>query len=65
MQLKIMVVEDEEVLSVFFCYNLEVEGYEVEMILCGDEVDICLQEQVLDLVIFDWMLLGVFGIELC
>ena len=65
MQPKITVVEDEEALSVLLRYNLEAEGYEVETILRGDEADIRLQEQVPDLVILDWMLPGVPGIELC
>ncbi|MCD2179876.1 phosphate regulon transcriptional regulator PhoB [Rhizobium sp. C1] len=65
MQPKITVVEDEEALSVLLRYNLEAEGYEVETILRGDEADIRLQEHVPDLVILDWMLPGVPGIELC
>jgi two-component system, OmpR family, phosphate regulon response regulator PhoB len=65
MQPRITVVEDEEALSVLLRYNLEAEGYEVETILRGDEADIRLQEQVPDLVILDWMLPGVPGIELC
>jgi two-component system phosphate regulon response regulator PhoB len=65
MQPKITVVEDEEALSVLLRYNLEAEGYEVETILRGDEADIRLQEQVPDLLILDWMLPGVPGIELC
>ncbi len=62
---KITVVEDEEALSVLLRYNLEAEGYDVETILRGDEADIRLQEQVPDLLILDWMLPGVSGIEIC
>ena len=65
MQPKITVVEDEEALSVLLRYNLEAEGYDVETIPRGDEADIRLQEQVPDLLILDWMLPGVPGIELC
>ena len=65
MQPRITVVEDEEALSVLLRYNLEAEGYEVETIPRGDEADIRLQEQVPDLLILDWMLPGVPGIELC
>ena len=65
MQPKIAVVEDEEALSVLLRYNLEAEGYEVETILRGDEAEIRLQERVPDLLILDWMLPGVSGIELC
>ena len=65
MQPKIAVVEDEEALSVLLRYNLEAEGYDVETILRGDEAEIRLQERTPDLLILDWMLPGVSGIELC
>ncbi len=61
----ITVVEDEEALSVLLRYNLEAEGYEVETVLRGDEAEIKLQERVPDLLILDWMLPGLSGIELC
>ncbi len=62
---KIAVVEDEEALSVLLRYNLESEGYEVETIARGDEAELRLQERVPDLLLLDWMLPGVSGIELC
>ena len=60
-----MVVEDEEALGTLLSYNLESEGYQVEVIARGDEADIRLQERVPDLLVLDWMLPGVSGIELC
>ena len=65
MHAKITVVEDEEALSVLLRYNLEAEGYEVETIVKGDEAELRPQERVPDLLILDWMLPGVSGIELC
>ena len=65
MQPRIMVVEDEEALGTLLSYNLEAEGYDVEVIPRGDEADIRLQERVPDLLVLDWMLPGVSGIELC
>ena len=62
---QITVVEDEEALSVLLRYNLEAEGYEVDTILRGDEAEVRLQERVPDLLILDWMLPGLSGIELC
>ncbi len=62
---QITVVEDEEALSVLLRYNLEAEGYEVDTVLRGDEAEIQLQERVPDLLILDWMLPGLSGIELC
>ena len=62
---KIMVVEDEESLGVLLRYNLEAEGYQVEVVTRGDEADIRLQENVPDLLVLDWMLPALSGIELC
>jgi two-component system phosphate regulon response regulator PhoB len=60
-----MVVEDEESLGVLLRYNLESEGYQVEVVTRGDEAEIRLQENVPDLLVLDWMLPAVSGIELC
>lgn len=62
---KIMVVEDEESLGVLLKYNLEAEGYDVEVVTRGDEADMRLQESIPDLLVLDWMLPSVSGIELC
>jgi two-component system phosphate regulon response regulator PhoB len=62
---RIMVVEDEEPLGVLLRYNLEAEGYQVETIMRGDEAEIRLRENVPDLLVLDWMLPGISGIELC
>ena len=62
---RILIVEDEEPLSLMLRYNLEAEGYEVETIARGDEADTRLKESLPDLVVLDWMLPGVSGIELC
>jgi len=62
---KIMVVEDDEALCVLLRYNLEAEGYQVEIVTRGDEADLRLQEHVPDLLVLDWMVPAVSGIELC
>jgi two-component system, OmpR family, phosphate regulon response regulator PhoB len=62
---KVMVVEDEESLGVLLRYNLESEGYQVEVVTRGDEAEIRLQENVPDLLVLDWMLPAISGIELC
>jgi two-component system phosphate regulon response regulator PhoB len=64
-KLRILVVEDEEPLTLLLQYNLEAEGYTVETVARGDEADIRLREAVPDLLLLDWMLPGVSGIELC
>jgi len=62
---RILIVEDEEALTLLLRYNLEAEGYEVETVARGDEADSRLKERVPDLVILDWMLPGLSGIEIC
>lgn len=61
----ILIVEDEEPLTLLLRYNLESEGYGVESVGRGDEAETRLRESVPDLVILDWMLPGLSGIELC
>ncbi len=60
-----MVVEDESSLSLLLSYNLEAEGYIVERVERGDEAELRLEEAAPDLVILDWMLPGVSGLEIC
>ncbi|MBN8936280.1 MAG: phosphate regulon transcriptional regulator PhoB [Rhizobiales bacterium] len=62
---RILIVEDEEPLALLLRYNLEAEGYEVETVARGDEADTRLREAPPDLVVLDWMLPGLSGIELC
>jgi two-component system phosphate regulon response regulator PhoB len=62
---RILVVEDEAALALLLAYNLEAEGFQVEHVERGDEAEIRLAESVPDLVILDWMLPGVSGLEIC
>ena len=65
MSTRILIVEDEEALTLLLRYNLEAEGFVVDSAARGDEADLRMQEQVPDLVLLDWMLPGLSGIELC
>ena len=62
---RVLVVEDEDSLSLLLEYNLKAEGYIVERTDSGDEAEILLAENPPDLVILDWMLPGLTGVELC
>ena len=62
---KVLVVEDEEPLRLLLQYNLEAEGYSVETCARGDDAEIMLREAQPDLLLLDWMLPGLSGIELC
>ena len=65
MNARIAIVEDEEALALLLRYNLEMANYTVETIARGDEADLRLREAPPDLVILDWMLPGLSGIEIC
>ncbi len=65
MNAKVLVVEDEEPLATLLQYNLEAEGFRVAISSRGDEAEIAVSEDPPDLIILDWMLPGLSGIELC
>lgn len=65
MPARILIVEDEEPLTLLLRYNLEAEGYAVDSVARGDEAETRLRESLPDLVLLDWMLPGLSGIELC
>jgi len=64
MTARILIIEDEEPLTLLLRYNLEAEGYSVESAVRGDEADLKLKENTPDLAVIDWMLPGLSGIEL-
>jgi two-component system phosphate regulon response regulator PhoB len=62
---RILIVEDEIDAALLLTYNLEAEGYAVDSVARGDEAELRLAENAPDLLILDWMLPGVSGIEIC
>ncbi|MGZ3305121.1 MAG: phosphate regulon transcriptional regulator PhoB [Asticcacaulis sp.] len=61
----IIVAEDEDALSTLLSYNLEKEGYEVGHAADGDEALVMISERLPDLLVCDWMMPKVSGIEVC
>ncbi|MDU8944174.1 phosphate regulon transcriptional regulator PhoB [Ovoidimarina sediminis] len=61
----VLVVEDEAAQREVLVYNLEAEGFEVVMADSGDDALLVFEEAQPDVVVLDWMLPGVSGIELC
>ncbi len=61
----ILVVEDEDSLATLLQYNLDKEGFRVGLCADGEEALILIDEKQPDLVILDWMLPTVSGIEVC
>jgi two-component system phosphate regulon response regulator PhoB len=61
----ILIVEDESALVELLRYNLEKEGYRVTVAVDGEEGLSAIEESKPDLVILDWMLPLVSGLEVC
>lgn len=61
----IVVAEDEDALATLLQYNLEKEGYRVLLAGDGEEALIVIDEAKPDLLLLDWMLPKVSGIEVC
>jgi two-component system phosphate regulon response regulator PhoB len=61
----ILVVEDEDALATLLDYNLMKEGFRVERAADGEEALLRVSEEPPDLVVLDWMLPKVSGVEVC
>jgi two-component system, OmpR family, phosphate regulon response regulator PhoB len=61
----VLVVEDDDAISMLVNYNLDKEGYDVGLAKDGEEAMMMAAERMPDLVILDWMLPKVPGIEVC
>ena len=61
----ILILEDEDALATLLQYNLEKEGYRVSLAQDGEEGLMQAEEEAPDLVLLDWMLPKVSGIEVC
>jgi two-component system, OmpR family, phosphate regulon response regulator PhoB len=61
----ILIVEDESALVELLRYNLEAAGYSVRSAMTGSTAEEALTEERFDLVVLDWMLPEISGIELC
>ncbi|MFN3537857.1 MAG: response regulator, partial [Brevundimonas sp.] len=61
----ILVFEDEDALATLLQYNLEKEGYKVSVASDGEEGLMQAEEETPDLVLLDWMMPKVSGIEVC
>jgi two-component system phosphate regulon response regulator PhoB len=61
----VLIVEDEAAQRELLAYNLEAEGYRVAKAKDGDEAMEMLAEAAPDIVLLDWMLPHVSGIEVC
>lgn len=62
---KILIVEDEAGLQTLLKYNLEKQGYETVSVMDGKDVIATALAEKPSLILLDWMLPNVSGIDLC
>jgi len=62
---RVLIVEDDDAIATLIQYNLEKEGYEVAIAGDGEEGLVQADERLPDLIVLDWMLPKVSGIEVC
>jgi two-component system phosphate regulon response regulator PhoB len=65
MSARVMVIEDEEALCALLEYNLSKEGYQVSLQSDGEDALYAISDEKPDLILLDWMLPNVSGIEIC
>lgn len=65
MDTTVLIVEDEEAIVTMLRYNLEKEGYNVESTDDGEEALTMVKENRPDVIVLDWMLPSMSGIEVC
>ena len=65
MQPHVLVVEDEDALAELLNYNLKKEGFQVSLACDGEEALMLVEEARPDIVLLDWMLPKISGIEVC
>jgi two-component system phosphate regulon response regulator PhoB len=61
----VLVVEDDEAIVTLLTFTLNKEGYEVRSTSDGEEALVMVKERKPDLILLDWMLPGLSGIEVC
>src|SRR6185369_7241987 len=62
---RILLVEDDRALVELLVYHFEREDFEVRATADGEEALLLARESPPDVVILDWMLEGISGIEVC
>ncbi|MEC7668496.1 MAG: phosphate regulon transcriptional regulator PhoB [Pseudomonadota bacterium] len=61
----VLIVEDEAAQREVLSYNLEAEGFRVAKAEDGEEALLLVEEENPDIIVLDWMLPSVSGIEVC
>lgn len=61
----VLIVEDEPAQREVLNYNLQAEGYRIALAANGEEALLLVEEELPDIIVLDWMLPAVSGIEVC
>lgn len=64
-QPRVLVVEDEPAQREVLAYNLEAEGFAVSRAQNGEEALLLVDEELPDIIVLDWMMPRLSGIEVC
>ena len=64
MKKKILLVEDDKSLQQLITYNFKKEGFKIDTISDGEEVVYQIRDNIPDLILLDWMLPNISGIEI-
>jgi two-component system phosphate regulon response regulator PhoB len=62
---RVLIVEDEEALATLLDYNLKRDGFDVQVAGDGEDALMRIEEAQPDIVVLDWMLPKISGIEVC
>ena len=62
---RVLVVEDEPAQREVLAYNLQAEGFDVSQAQNGEEALMLVAEDMPDIIVLDWMMPNLSGIEVC
>jgi two-component system phosphate regulon response regulator PhoB len=65
MQPSVLIVEDDSALSELLQWHFNSEGYQVRATADGEDALMLVREQLPDLVVLDWMIESLSGVEVC
>jgi len=65
MNTRVLLVEDDENITELVRYNLETAGFAIDSVADGEEGLLKAQEEAPDIILLDWMLPNLSGLEIC
>lgn len=62
---RVMIINDDPALATLLRYNFEAEGFQVLNVDCGAAATSLLEDDIPDLIVMDWSLPRISGVEIC